>query len=195
MYRDKVFVSPPLSHDVQIEIEDSEWLFLQGHKGSKLGGNVLSPETRNELVRATNLYASSLRNVEHTESLKVILTKIVNWINATQLLQEEVWKEKEENDLEWFTLANRIARRQMTFESIQESFLCSSRIDLEKQFPLALLSRILKGSTLTAVCVHTNLQQEWAAQQRNIWFIWAAVIFSILGNVGISVRDPKRKNS
>src|SRR3954452_1867890 len=121
MYRDKVFISPPLPNEFQIKVENSEWLFLQGNKGSKLGGNVLSPETRNELVKATNLYASSLGNVEHTESRKVIMKKIQDWINTTHALREEIWKQQEENDLEWFNLANRIARRQMNFGSVQES--------------------------------------------------------------------------
>ncbi|MCK1580699.1 hypothetical protein IVB03_14175 [Bradyrhizobium sp. 168] len=189
MQRNTVFVAVPNAAIPPIKMDEHEWLALQGQKGKALGGKTLSPAVRTRLLAVTILYASSLRAPDAVEPLKEVLRRIEGWKRQTVSLRRLIWKKSGPAKVGW---QHRIKNWDANLEQI---FLASPCTEPELQFPLALLDRVLKGTTIVAEVVEDELRGDaGTSDYRNLWFLWAALVLSILRNAGIPVKHPKRKN-
>jgi hypothetical protein len=189
MQRNTVFVTVPNPTITPIKMDQHEWLTLEGHKGRALGGNTLSPAVRKHLLDVTSLYASSLRTPDAVKPLKEVLQRIEGWKRQTTSLRRLIWKNGGPAKVSW---RHRIKNWDANLEQI---FLAAPCTEPEFQFPLALLDRVLKGTSLVAEIVEDELRGDaGTSDYRNLWFLWAALVLSILRNAGIPVKDPKRKN-
>lgn len=192
MQRNTVFVTPPNTTMTSISIADYEW----SHFGKYIGAssaNRLSQEVKQHLLEVTNLYASSLRTNASVKPLKQVLDRLTDWTRITSRMARGVWTDSkataghnfQKHSEDWTA----------DFEEIQKKFLCAPLSEIESHFPLALLDRILTGSIETTKLVRHKLWMEaGASDDRNLWFLWAALVFSILREAEIPVRHPRREN-
>jgi len=189
MHRDSVFVAVPNIAIRPIHMDEHEWLTIQGPKGNKLGGKVLTPAVRKHLLEVTRLYASSLQTSDSVKPLKRVVDRIDGWKRQTASLRKFIWnKGKSPSARSKYLFADWDAK-------LEKIFLEKPCNNLEIQFPLALLDRVLKGTILVSEIVQEQLQSDTeSSEQKKLWFVWAATVFSILGKAGVSVRHPKRKN-
>lgn len=189
MQRNTVFVTRPTVRIVPVRIDDHEWLTIQGPKGKNLAGKTLSPKVREHLIEITSLYASSLRSPDAVKPLKEVLHRIQGWKRQTASLRKLIWKEGG---------PAKIGEQHRTRNwdiNLEQIFLADPRTELETQFPLALLDRVLGATTLVSEMVMEDLQDDaGTADYRNLWFLWAALVLSILRSAEIPVKHPTRKN-
>jgi len=178
MQRNKVFVTVPRAAITPVMMDEHEWLFIQGQNGKKLNGKALTPEVRKRLLEVTSLYASSLRSPHSVEPLKEVLNRIEALKRQTDGLRSYIWKESKAVKSELLYWQDRIDNWDTNLAEIQERLLCIPRTELESQFPLALLDRALKGSILVAKLVQHELREDaGTSDDRNLWFLWAALVF------------------
>lgn len=192
MQRNIVFVTPPTTTITSISIDDYEWPHF-GKYIDASSANRLSQDVKLHLLEVTNLYASSLRANASVKPLKQVLDRITDWTRRTSGMTRGVWTESKA------TAGHNFKKRSedwtADFEAIQQEFLCAPLTKIESQFPLALLDRILTGCIETAKLVHHKLWIEaGASDDRKLWFLWAALVFSILREADIPVKHPRREN-
>ena len=199
MQRNRAFVSDPSVTDVPIVMQENDWLFTKGKNGQRLGDKALTDDVKSYLVEATKLYASSLSQNDCVESLTEMLKRIEAWERHTESLRKYVWSTSKVEKAEFSKWKQNIESEDAEVEDIQADIqariLCRPYGELEHKFALARLDRALLGSVLTAKLVRRNLRENAeAADVRNFWFLWAALVFSILGDAGIKLKHPRRKN-
>jgi hypothetical protein len=191
MQRNQVFVSVPRVTTSAVTVKRDEWLFVQG----KLDGKPLENKTRLKLLAATQLYASSFRSKETVESLGPILGKIKVWERQTKSLTNYIWKKDSNAKDDLIDWMGRIENGKASLEDVRARYLCAPPTEQEDQFALAALDRIATGAILVANLLRKDLVENVAASDaRNLWFLWAALVFSILGEDGHRLKHPSRKN-
>jgi hypothetical protein len=196
MRRNRAFIATPAAAVLPINMEEHEWLTIQGNKG--LGGQTLPKEVRQHLLEVTGLYASSRQTAESTRPLREILHRLEKWRGQTNNLRATIWRNgttREPKTLRSLHLFHHEDDWNTDIEEVQEQLLCSSWDDRELHYPLALLDRILNGAVLMTHLVEKKLSDDAnESDGRRLWFLWAALVFSIITNAGIKVKHPKRDN-
>ena len=196
MQRNRVFVSIPSVTDVPVVMQKNDWLFVEGKNGQKLGRDkALTDEVRSNLVEATKLYASSFSQNYAVDSLKETLKRIEAWERDTERLRNYVWRTSKVEKAEFSKWKQNIESEDAEVEDIQADIqariLCRPYDELEHKFALARLDRALRGSVLTAKLVRRDLQENAVcADARNLWFLWAALVFSVLRDAGVKELVP-----
>ena len=191
MQRNRVFIAPPAPTATLVTLDNSEWLDIQRH----FKGRTLSEEVRKHLLDVTSLYASSFPATDSVKSLKDVVHRINDWKRQTANLRTFIWKKHRREDRDKEPVSIFWSAKGINLDIIQSQYLCDDSSELESQFPLALLDRILKGSIEVSKLVeHKLISNPSASDSRNLWFLWAAIAFSILGKARIPVRHHGREN-
>ena len=191
----KVFVSASRRIAEPITLLESEWLWLQDKWDEK---QKLSQQTRNRLIKATNLHASSLRSSDSIKSLLTIRSNIDNWSKRTSRLRNMIWtKHRELNALEnreRSKLTQAIKDGDVDLNAILNRYFNRDPTRIELNYPLALFDRLLKGSiAIGDFAIETLLQDTEEARETKLWFAWAALVLAILRRANIPVREDKRE--
>jgi hypothetical protein len=191
----KVFISAARKPVQPIVLLESEWLTLQG---KRVLGQQLTNKTRSSLLKVTNIYASSWREPEQSESLKTIRKKIDDWRADTSRLRIAIWKKPTDHnsrqELERSKLIKKITNGEIDLDDIIGRHFYQAPSKHESIYPLARFDRLLKGSIAISDFIAEEIGKDTGpTPAAKLWFLWAATVFAILNNAGVPIKNPNRK--